>query len=122
VLKHLRNKMEDKNLVEQGFTLIELLIVIVILGILAAVVVFAVSGITDRGGSSACQADVNTLRTAIEAYRAQPTHSATDNPTEAQLKSAGLLNKVSAYYDIDYGTSTFEGQTVNGNTCADETF
>ena len=34
---------------ESGFTLIELLIVIVILGILAAIVVFSVQGITDRG-------------------------------------------------------------------------
>ena len=34
---------------DEGFTLIELLIVIVILGILATVVVFAVGGITDRG-------------------------------------------------------------------------
>jgi prepilin-type N-terminal cleavage/methylation domain-containing protein len=41
---------------DEGFTLIELLIVIVILGILAAVVVFAVNGITDRGEKSACKA------------------------------------------------------------------
>ena len=34
---------------ESGFTLIELLIVIVILGVLAAIVVFSVQGITDRG-------------------------------------------------------------------------
>lgn len=53
---------------EEGFTLIELLIVIVILGILAAVVVFAVTGITDRGKKSACKADVNTIQTAAEAY------------------------------------------------------
>ena len=36
---------------EEGFTLIELMIVIVILGVLAGIVIFAVGGITDRGTS-----------------------------------------------------------------------
>jgi prepilin-type N-terminal cleavage/methylation domain-containing protein len=57
----------------EGFTLIELLIVIVILGILAAIVVFAVGGITDKGTNSACASDYKTVQTAEEAYFAQPT-------------------------------------------------
>ncbi len=56
---------------ESGFTLIELLIVIVILGILAAIVVFSVRGITDRGTQSACKANVATINTAVEAYYAK---------------------------------------------------
>ena len=56
---------------ESGFTLIELLIVIVILGILAAIVVFSVQGITDRGKTSACKADKETVTTAAEAFYAQ---------------------------------------------------
>jgi prepilin-type N-terminal cleavage/methylation domain-containing protein len=56
---------------DKGFTLVELLIVIVILGVLATVTVFAVSGITSRGETTACQADLNTLRTAAEAYYAE---------------------------------------------------
>lgn len=39
---------------DQGFTLIELLVVITILGILAAVVVFSVGGLGDKGQASAC--------------------------------------------------------------------
>ena len=56
---------------QDGFTLIELLIVIVILGILAAIVVFAVGGISDRGNKSACKADLKSVETAVEAYRAK---------------------------------------------------
>jgi len=55
----------------KGFTLIELLIVIVILGVLATVTVLAVRGISDRGKTSACDADKKTLQTAAEAYYAQ---------------------------------------------------
>lgn len=54
-----------------GFTLIELLVVIVILGILAGVVVFAVRGIGSKGGNEALGADRRTLRTAQEAFCAR---------------------------------------------------
>jgi prepilin-type N-terminal cleavage/methylation domain-containing protein len=56
---------------EGGFTLVELLIVIVILGVLSTVAVFAVRGITDKGNTAACTADYKTLETGIEAYIAQ---------------------------------------------------
>jgi len=56
---------------DKGFTLVELLIVIVILGILATVTVFAVRGITDQGQSNACDVEFRTLETAIESYYAQ---------------------------------------------------
>ena len=55
---------------DEGFTLIELLIVIVILGVLAGIVVFAVGGINDTSKVSACKADVKTIETASEAYYA----------------------------------------------------
>lgn len=72
---------------EEGFTLVELLVVIAILGILAAVVVFAVGGIKDKGQNQACAIDARTLRTAEEAYATQhdgsyASQDSTDGPTD----------------------------------------
>ncbi len=66
---------------ERGFTLIELLIVIVILGVLAGVVVFAVNGIQDRGVTAACKADKATVEVAVEAYSAK--HGSYPGPADA---------------------------------------
>jgi prepilin-type N-terminal cleavage/methylation domain-containing protein len=86
---------------EGGFTLIELLIVIVILGILAAIVVFAVNGIQNRGTEAACKADVETVTVAAEAYDAQNGKYA---ESMDELVSAGLLHSVpsTSNYIINY--------------------
>jgi prepilin-type N-terminal cleavage/methylation domain-containing protein len=73
---------------ESGFTLIELLIVIVILGVLAGIVVFAIGGITDRGNDAACKADSKTIEVAQEAYYAKNTAYA---PSVNALKLANFL-------------------------------
>jgi prepilin-type N-terminal cleavage/methylation domain-containing protein len=57
-----------KNKQDKGFTLVELLIVIVILGILATVTVFAVGGITDRATENTCAVEFATVQTAVEAF------------------------------------------------------
>ena len=57
--------------IDGGFTLIELLIVIVVLGILAAVVVFSLGGVATSSALAACQSDGATYETAIAADTAQ---------------------------------------------------
>ena len=56
---------------EFGFTLIELLIVIVVLGILAATVIFALSGVTASSAVAACNSDAKSVEVAVQAWEAQ---------------------------------------------------
>ena len=81
---------------DNGFTLVELLIVIVILGILATVTVFAVTGITTRGKDSACKADIKTIQVAEEANQA----NAGKYDTLAVLKANGLLHTVPTNFTV----------------------
>jgi len=55
---------------DRGFTLTELLFVIVILGVLAGIVVFAVGRLTDPAEMSACKVAANTTEVPIDTYRA----------------------------------------------------
>ena len=53
---------------KKGFTLIELLIVVVIIGILAAIAIPRFGATRDRAFVSAMQSDLNQVRTAQEMY------------------------------------------------------
>jgi len=85
-LKRLKQRRAQEGL-EGGFTLIELLIVIVVLGILAAVVVLSLGGVTSKSAQAACQADGATVSTAMAAYNAQ---NGANPPTDAALTANAL--------------------------------
>ncbi len=77
-LRQARALRRGEEVVEAGFTLIELLVVIVVLGILAATVVFALSGVTGQSAQAACTSDAKTIEVAVQAYINSP-----DNATNA---------------------------------------
>jgi len=54
-----------------GFTLFEILVVIVVLGILAAIVIFALGTITGKSAIAACQADGATVSSAMADFNTQ---------------------------------------------------
>lgn len=85
---------------DRGFTLVELLIVVVILGILATVTVFAVRGITDKGQESACDTDMRVMETAVETWYADQTSATAGDPTEAGLVTAQFIRAQSTLYNV----------------------
>lgn len=54
---------------QRGFTIVELLIVIVVIGILAAITIVAYNGIQGRARDSARLSDINAIRKALEVYK-----------------------------------------------------
>ena len=64
-MKHIKSLMQKVGKGEGGFTLIELLIVIVILGIIAAVVVLNVGGFFGTGVKQAALMDKDAVQTAV---------------------------------------------------------
>ncbi|MFT6292361.1 MAG: prepilin-type N-terminal cleavage/methylation domain-containing protein [Ilumatobacter sp.] len=90
-----------------GFTLVEILIVIVILGVLSTVVVFAVRGTTEQAGENTCSNERRMLETAAAAYMVQETADAVpatgvgNDRFEVTLVAAGILTRPSGNLDVD---------------------
>lgn len=101
-----------KGKTDKGFTLVELLIVIVILGILATVTVFAVRGITDQGKQSTCDSDKKTLEVAVEAYFA--TNNA--DPVDEDALIPEFVKSDSPNYDVAAGV--ISPSVANPNGCS----
>jgi general secretion pathway protein G len=112
-------RLRERTEVESGFTLIELLIVITILGILAAIVVFAVGTTNSQAKTSACQTDVKTVQTGVEAYAAQHNGSypATLTALLSKDSSGGPWLRGPIPADIDSASYSSTDGTVYGTTC-----
>ena len=85
---------------QEGFTLIELLIVIIILGILAAIVIFGVTTFRDDANEKACKSDRKSVEIAAQAYLAKTGSAATDY---SDLVPTYLKNEP----DGTYGSKSF---------------
>lgn len=88
----------------KGFTIVELLIVIVVIGILAAITIVAYNGIQNRANDGAIQSDLSAASKALELYK-------TDNgvyPRSAAelsaMSSTAPLRASKNAYEIGNGT------------------
>jgi prepilin-type N-terminal cleavage/methylation domain-containing protein len=104
---------------DRGFTLVELLIVVVILGVLSTVTVFAVRGITNRSHTSVCQSDTASISLAVQAYKAGEGSYPTNLGALAVTTSNGYLylKTIPSNYAtrFDYAPST--GDVVPTAAC-----
>lgn len=83
-----------KNNKESGFTIVELLIVIVIIGILAAITIVSYTGITNRANTTKAQSNAASLQSVAEVFFTEqnryPTTTTEFSTTEAAKMPAGV--------------------------------
>ncbi len=81
---------------QEGFTIVELLIVIVVIGILAAIVITTYSGIQAKARNAKRQTDLNSIQTNLEAFYSTsgyyPSYADLNSPTwiATNMKSLDL--------------------------------
>jgi prepilin-type N-terminal cleavage/methylation domain-containing protein len=86
VCNPVRCSSESPDRSDAGFTLIELLVVLVVIGILAAIVVFALSGTSGESTRAACNGDARTVSVAVQAFEVE--HPMVTQVTVGQLVSS----------------------------------
>jgi type II secretion system protein G len=96
---------------QSGFTIVELLIVIVVIGILAALVITTFTGIQQKARNTERQTDIKAIHGQVEAYYAQNGRYPTlDNMNDAAFRSANMKGlDVEALKDPKGSASTLAG-------------
>jgi general secretion pathway protein G len=69
--REIEQRRNDEDASQYGFTLIELLIVIIVIGILAAIVIFSLTGVSGQSKTAACTADAKSVEIAADAFQAK---------------------------------------------------
>ncbi len=101
----------------EGFTLIELLIVVVIIGILAAIAIPKFANTKDKAYITAMKSDLRNMVTAEEAFFSDSSKYSTDL-TAINFKQSTGVNTPTIATGAGYWTATVTHSQLAGHTCA----
>ena len=102
----------------KGFTLVEILIVVVILGILAAIVIPQFTEASTEAKESRLCTDLQTMRSQIELYKAQHNDRLPGSETAASpigsVGGATFVQALTGYTDVNGNVAAAPGPNVYG--------
>ncbi len=110
---------------ERGFTLIELLVVIAIIGVLAALVLAALSSAQKGSRDAARKSDLNQYKTALAQYQSDNGGSYIVAANGAVTSTGGVLSGLSPQYLTSFpappqgGSYYYVGTATDFGLCAD---
>jgi type IV pilus assembly protein PilA len=98
---------------QKGFTIVELLVVIVVIGILAAITIVSYTGVTAKANTAAAQSNASSVQSIVNAYY-------TDNQAGGGNGSwPGTATAINTYAGLSTALATKPyGLTINLNTFA----
>lgn len=104
--------MHARNMVRKGFTLVEILIVVVILGILAAIVIPQFTNASEAAKASSVLSQLQTLRSQVELYKNQ--HNNEYPTSDGTLSGTWDWTKMTNKTDINGNVGTTAGTHIYG--------
>jgi len=108
--------MVSKRYNSRGFTIVELLIVIVVIGILAALVIVTYNGIQQKARDTERKTDINAIASHLEAYNAQNGRYPTlADVNDATFRAANMKGLDPAALQDPKGTSQALVDTAGAN-------
>ncbi len=106
-----------KRTLQHGFTLVELLIVVIILGILAAIVVPQFTATTADADNAAVQSNLQNMRSAVEFYRQEHGHWPGSQVSTGATCGVGAPSGGAANTEASFISSLTEFTSANGQAC-----
>ncbi len=101
----------------KGFTLIELLIVVVIIGILAAIAIPKFSSVKQKGYKTQAISDLTSLRTAEETFFTDSNRYATLAELSSKFSSTSGVGAPTIVPSTSYWSATLTHPQIPGMTC-----